>query len=218
MLAIAITIAASQPAYSTNIEYQLDLASDEMTKDEDLLSWSSGLRTISNYDKSEILSPYLKSLNNQTSRQHLNSSKEPEKGPSLSIRKKDTVQLLTEKHESKGEENYSSTEKKNDNAQQDKEPSDFFFKFSIQVKSYNQKIYADDLVKQLRKENYVSFFSRILNPSTKETLYRVFVGRYKDFKSAKDACELLKKKNGFTDNIFVVNQSWVTGEQSKLSF
>ena len=42
-----------------------------------------------------------------------------------------------------------------------------------------------------------------------ETLYCVFVGKFSEFQSVKASCQLLKKKNRFSDNIFVVDKDWI---------
>lgn len=219
MVTMAILTAITPSAYS--IEYQFYPINNEMMKDE-AISAIPELRTISYNEKFEFLAPHLKSSDNLPSKLYINNSQEPEKESSLLIWEENTIPksdikaekttlVLKEKHGLEAAEGYSSPKKKNDRDQQDNKPVDDIFKYSIQVYSSSYKTNADNLVQQMKKENYESFSFKIYNPLTKKTHYRVFIGRYNDLQSAKNACELLKKNDEFSDNIFVVNQRWVTG-------
>ena len=224
--AMAIFIAVTPSAYGINIEYQLDPADNEMMADEDnfnAVSFIQEIKSISYDEKTNFLAYSLKISENQPDKQYNINSQESEKVSSLptleeytfyerDVQAENIVQVLKEKHKLEEAEEHSSTEKKTDRDRQDNKPVDKSIKYSIQVNSYSQKINADDLVRQLKKVNYESFSSETYNPLTKKTHYRVFVGKYSDLQSAKKACELLKKKDEFTDNIFVVNQNWVTGD------
>ena len=224
IITMVLLTALTPYAYGDNIEYEPESAEGKMMKDEDLsrdVSLIPELPVISNDVKTGILTQDLKSSDSRAYKSLFNPEKSDE-ASSLSIWEEGTVlkgdvkpdnttPVLNKRDESERAEGYSSDGKRNDNILRDSEPAEGLFKYSIQVNSYGKKSYADYLVRQLKKENYDSFSSRACNPLTKEIHYRVFVGRFNDLQSAKDACEQLKKRNEFTDNIFVVNRSWVKG-------
>ena len=224
LITMIIAAAAIQPVYSIDIEYKLDPAVDELIEDEDIINTvfvTQEISKLSDNEKSEFLAPYL--TDDQPYKLYADIPSETEYKTSLYTGKEDsvsmsdvksgnTVTVSQKKHISDEALEYSYQGVKKESESEDNKSDGDTFKFSIQVKSYSQKTSADDLVRQLKKENYESFSVEKYNPSTKEILYRVFVGKYSDFQSAKASCELLRKKARFTDNIFVVNKSWINND------
>ena len=136
--------------------------------------------------KYDFLEPYLKMADNLPLELYIDNPHKPEKGDYLSLweqkiisEKKfnpdNTVLTLKEKQGAEGIDKDLSTETRFDRIQQENRSMDDIFGYSIQVNSYKQKTNAYDLIKQLKKHNYESYFSEVYNPLTKETYYRVFV-------------------------------------------
>ena len=214
-------------AYGIGIEYQPDPTNNEISRDDNMLTdilVNPGPVIIPDDEKTEFLKTYLKITDNMPSELYTNNSLEPEKGDSMLLWEqknipeenlkpdKNSMLALKEKHGSEKSDKKLSAKMRIDWIQQDDKPVNDIFGYSIQVNSYKQKTNAYDLIKQLKKQNYESYFSEVYNPLTKETYYRVFVGKYYDLQSAEKTCELLKKKKEFTDNIFVVDKKWVKGK------
>ena len=221
----AMAVLTTFSAYSTSIEHQLDYVSGEIMSDEDVvdavLKLTESGSSLSR-EKNEFLSTYLKLSNNNLPEPDADLAGKHENEFSLSFREQNNaVKSIPEpEHQYVYEEKQisdnvylgPSEENKNVQGLQDNEP-DGEFKYSIQVKSFSQKAGAALLVRQLKEKNYDCFLCEKCNDLTDEILYRVFVGKFKDFQSAKNTCENLKKKNMFSDKIFVVNRSWVYNDQ-----
>lgn len=85
-------------------------------------------------------------------------------------------------------------------------PDDTYF--TIQVNSYENIKDADARVVVLENLGYKSFMKRV-DISEKGTWHRVFVGRYKGYSKADDACRELRKRKEFADDIHVVDRAYV---------
>jgi cell division septation protein DedD len=85
------------------------------------------------------------------------------------------------------------------------------FPFSVQVNSYNNALDAEKRVQRLKQMEYDCFTYSMYVPKKDKTYYRVFIGKYQDLQSAEKACEELKKKGDFTEDIYVVNRDWAIG-------
>lgn len=83
--------------------------------------------------------------------------------------------------------------------------------YSVQVNSYNNETDAEERMKRLREMGYECFTYQAYVSEKDRTYFRVFVGRYKDFQSAQEACEKLKEKGDFAGDIFVVKRNWTIG-------
>ena len=223
MITMAILFAVAPSSYGIDIEYQPGPANSAIPKYEDLIEVILAIQESGNIPgnvKLAFMTPYLEKTDNRPFILIVNNSQEisplsiwEEKSISGSnIKSGNTLLALKEKHGPERVKKNSSPEKRIDRAQKDNKSFDGIFGYSIQVNSYKQKANAEDLIKRLKSHNYESFFSKIYDPLTKEIHYRVFVGKYNDWQSAKKTCELLKKKNDFTENIFVVDQNWVMGK------
>jgi hypothetical protein len=83
--------------------------------------------------------------------------------------------------------------------------------YSIQVNSYLQKAHAEERVRELERMKYDGFTFPTFLPQKGRTYHRVFVGRYKDFRSARESCMALRQAKEFGDDIYVVKRAWAMG-------
>lgn len=79
--------------------------------------------------------------------------------------------------------------------------------FSIHVNSYSKKDQAEKRARKLETMNYECFVVFAELPG-KGSYYRVFVGRFADFPSAKTASDEYRKRKEFDPDIHAVNRSW----------
>lgn len=86
------------------------------------------------------------------------------------------------------------------------------FSFTIQVNSYIHKKDAEERVKNLTQLGYDCFSHSGYIPSKDRVVYRVFVGKFTDLKSAKNMCKEMMSKKDFRKDIYVVNYHWALGE------
>ncbi|MBN1848460.1 MAG: tetratricopeptide repeat protein [Deltaproteobacteria bacterium] len=84
-------------------------------------------------------------------------------------------------------------------------------KYSVHVNSFVEKLDADRRVQELKQMSYDSFALTGRVEGETQIYYRVFIGKFEDFKAAEKFCEDLKQKRGFRDDIHVVNRSWALG-------
>ena len=82
--------------------------------------------------------------------------------------------------------------------------------YSIHVGSYKEKQRAERFLAILSREQYDSFMIPAKVPG-KGLFYRVFVGRFKDLRSALTVCEQYKQRRIFPQDIHVVTRTWAFG-------
>ena len=83
--------------------------------------------------------------------------------------------------------------------------------YSIQVNAYIRKTDAEKRVNSLKQMEYDCFTYAGYVPMKDSTFYRVFIGKFKDYKTAKEFCEDLRQRGDFAKDIYVVNRSWAIG-------
>ena len=83
--------------------------------------------------------------------------------------------------------------------------------YSIHVNSFTSESLAEKRVKDLSSTGCDSFVVPADVPG-KGVYYRVLVGRYESFKTAREACFKLKEDSGFEKGIHVVERKWILGE------
>lgn len=79
--------------------------------------------------------------------------------------------------------------------------------FSVHVNSYSAEGDALARLQELSALKYDCFMV-YAHVAGKGNYYRIFVGKYADFKSANTACEALKSRPEFADDIHAVNREW----------
>lgn len=84
-------------------------------------------------------------------------------------------------------------------------------KYSVHVNSFVEKIDADRRVQELKQMNYDSFALTGRIEGEDQVYYRVFIGKFDDFKTAEKFCEDLKQKQGFRKDIHIVSRDWALG-------
>jgi len=82
--------------------------------------------------------------------------------------------------------------------------------YSIHVNSYPTSVEAQDRLQKLSKENFECFVVPVDIPGM-GFYYRVFVGRFPDYRSASSMCKSLKGKKGFATDIHVADRRWAFG-------
>ncbi len=82
--------------------------------------------------------------------------------------------------------------------------------YSIHVGSYKDKERAYRYMELLKSEKYESFVIPAHIPG-KGFFYRVFIGRFKDLRSAVSACEEYRQRRIFPHDIHVVTRFWAFG-------
>jgi len=93
----------------------------------------------------------------------------------------------------------------------DKEAQMNALPYSVQVNSYDKKTDAEKRMERLTQMGYECFTYQAYISEHDRTYFRVFIGRYQDLQSAREACEELKKKGDFASDIFVVKRNWPIG-------
>jgi general secretion pathway protein D len=83
--------------------------------------------------------------------------------------------------------------------------------YTIQVSAYLSKTEAEKRVNTLKQMDYDCFTYTGYVPLEDKTFYRVFIGKFKDFKTAIEFCEDLRQMEDFAKDIYVVNRSWAIG-------
>jgi hypothetical protein len=79
------------------------------------------------------------------------------------------------------------------------------------VNSFVEKMDADRRVQELKQMNYDSFALTGRIEGEDQVYYRVFIGKFDDFKTAEKFCEDLKQKQGFRKDIHIVSRDWALG-------
>jgi general secretion pathway protein D len=83
-------------------------------------------------------------------------------------------------------------------------------RYSIHVNSYPSKGEAEERLQRLTRENFDCFLVPVDIPGM-GFFYRIFVGRFSDYRSAFSTCEGLKGKKGFASDIHVADRRWAFG-------
>ncbi len=83
--------------------------------------------------------------------------------------------------------------------------------FTVHVNSYTHKGEAEKRIKELESMNYDSFVVSSFVAGKGKRFYRVFVGKFKDYRSARKFCEELKLKDSFRQDIHVADREWAIG-------
>ena len=82
--------------------------------------------------------------------------------------------------------------------------------YSIHVNSFPTRVEAQVRLKKLQQEKFDCFLIPVNIPGM-GFFYRVFVGRFNDYRSASSMCKALKGKRGFATDIHVANRRWAFG-------
>jgi len=82
--------------------------------------------------------------------------------------------------------------------------------YSIHVNSFPTRGEAQVRLKKLRQEKFQCFLVPVDIPGM-GFFYRVFVGRFRDYRSASSMCKALKGKRGFATDIHVASRRWAFG-------
>ncbi len=85
------------------------------------------------------------------------------------------------------------------------------YPFSVQVNSYTARADAERRLQALKGKNYEGFIYPGYVPQKGQTFYRVFLGKFEDFSSAKAFCEELKQNGDFKKDVHVVTRAWAVG-------
>ncbi|MBW2094081.1 MAG: SPOR domain-containing protein [Deltaproteobacteria bacterium] len=83
-------------------------------------------------------------------------------------------------------------------------------RYSIHVNSYPTRVEAEVRLRKLSQEKFDCFLVPVNIPGM-GFFYRVFVGRFRDYRSASSMCNVLKGKRGFASDIHVANRRWAFG-------
>ncbi len=83
-------------------------------------------------------------------------------------------------------------------------------RYSIHVNSYPTRVEAELRLRKLREEKFDCFMVPVNIPGM-GFFYRVFVGRFSNYRSASSMCNALKGKRGFASDIHVANRRWAFG-------
>jgi len=82
--------------------------------------------------------------------------------------------------------------------------------YSVHVGSFADKKEAERWIRSLGPMAYECFIIPT-NVEGKGFFYRVFLGRFKDYRTARSVCEGLKRQKAFPKEVHVVSRKWAMG-------
>ncbi|MBN1106440.1 MAG: SPOR domain-containing protein, partial [Deltaproteobacteria bacterium] len=85
------------------------------------------------------------------------------------------------------------------------------YPYSIQVDSYTTQANAERRVRTLTQKNYDGFLYPAFVEGKGKTYYRVFVGKFEDYRTALRYCQELKQNGDFRRDVLVVSRTWAMG-------
>jgi cell division septation protein DedD len=84
-------------------------------------------------------------------------------------------------------------------------------RYTVQVNSFISEKEAEKHVETLKARGYDAFTMDRYVAEKGFIFHRVYVGKYENYTSARNACDDLKKDEFFSRDIHVVNQRWAFG-------